>query len=258
MTRTTKRRVVAAAVLLAPLLAAVGLHEAGISRSAAASLEDQEADMRARLSAVNAAKKHEDSFREELRKSRIDLGRLQKILPYGLDVNAFRKDLEGVASDYGVGIQEDTTSFERDGRLIAATMTLVIRGTHQTRQAFLARLSRRARQCTIEILEERDEFIRGKLAFWAWEPLDDAQDVPCTANGGRTPWTPIAREWIAARAATCRALAREASRESDLDADVAYYEHVKAEVRELVDKINEIQEKNQMVWKKVLTAKEGS
>ena len=257
MKRTTKRRAVAAVVFLGPVFAAVSLHEAGIFRAADASLEDQEAGIRARLSAVSAAKKHEESFREELRKSALDLGRLQQILPYCLDVDVFRSDLERLASGRGVGIQEDATSFYRDGRLIAATMDVVIRGTRQDRQAFLARLSRRARQCTIEILEERDGFVRGKIAFWAWEPPHVAQEVPCAANVARMPWTPWTRDWIAARASTCRTLAREAGLDPDLEADVARYEHVKVEVRELVDKINEIQERNQVIWKKLLTARGG-
>jgi len=257
MKRTTRRRAVAAAVLLGPALAAVGLHEAGVARAAAAALEDQEADIRARLSAVNAAKKHQEAFREELRKSEIDLLRLQKILPYGLDVDAFRKELEGVALEYRVAIQEDATSFEREGRLITATMKVVIRGTHEARQAFLARLSRRARQCTIEILEERDEFIRGRLAFWAWEPHDKGREVLGTKAVLRTPWTPWVREWITARASSYRALEREANLDPALATDVATYEHVKAEVRALVDTINEIQEKNQRIWKKVLNPEVG-
>lgn len=258
MTKTSRRRAVAGALVLGPGLLAVALHEAGIARAAAASLEDQEAGMRARLSAVRAARKHEESLREELRKETIALGRLQQILPYGLDVDGFRSDLERVASDYGVGLQEDATSFERDGRLIAATMTLLIRGSRSARQAFLARLSRRARPCTLEILEERDEFIRGKLAFWAWEPPHVAREVPCAAIVARTLWTPWTRAWIAARASTCRALAREAGLDPGLEADVGRYEHVKAEVRELADKINEIQEKNQVSWKRLLGVKAGS
>ena len=245
----------AAAVLLGPALAAVGLHEAGVARAAAAALEDQEAEIRVRLSAVNAAKKHEEAFREELRQSESDLLRLQKILPYGLDVDAFRKELEGVASEYRVEIQEDATSFEREGRLITATMKVVIRGTHEARQAFLARLSRRARQCTLEILEERDEFIRGNLAFWAWEPPGKTQASLGMSEVARTPWTPWASEWITARATTCRALEREASLDPALAEDVATYERVKAEVRELVDRINEIMEKNQKIWKKLLTSR---
>ena len=78
------------------------------------------------------------------------------------------------------------------------------------------------------------------------------------ADVARNPWTPWARDRIAARTSACRALERESSLDSGLASEVAYYERVKGEVRELVDRIDEIQEKKQRIWKKLLAAREGS
>lgn len=239
MTGRSRARVVASAVLLAPLVLGVVAQQWNRYETARQLLRETRAHCDEALLQVRAAERHQKELEHEIQLTEADLARLIEILPLSLEADEFAAHVRKRADAAKVTFVENDFRMEEDAAAPSGTLSAVLKGDEETLEAFTDRIHRWSRLVKYQELDRGEGWRLCMLTTWAAPEEDDEEvdDFPMPAG---LPWLPPFSSFLARERARVEGAVHDVEAHREILGRVRHYEHEKHRLEQMVDLINEL------------------